>query len=98
VDRAIVGAAREAERPIRPGPATGTALWRHLLRDTPDRREARHTALLGARAGEVRRALAQALDRCLSDAAACVVSSREKLESANRDDPQRPLAIQDALA
>jgi hypothetical protein len=95
VDRAIIGTSRDAEKPIRPGAATGTALWRHLIGDSVEFREARHARLLSAKAGEVRRALVEQFGHNLSRAGVCVVSSREKLESANRDDPSRPLAIED---
>jgi len=85
VDRAIIGTAKEGERPIRPGPATGAALMRHLIGDTPDRRENRHARILATTAIEVRAAMIEQLETNMPQAATCVVSSREKLEQANNE-------------
>ena len=57
VDRSIIGTAKEGERPIRPVSATGTALWRYLMHDMPERREARHAKMLGAKLGDIKRQL-----------------------------------------
>jgi Zn-dependent M16 (insulinase) family peptidase len=95
VDRAIIGSAKEFERPIRPGEATGTALWRHLAGDTPALREARHAAMLRATPTEVKRALLAVFEAGFPQAAVCVVSSREKLEEANKQRPDAALAIED---
>jgi presequence protease len=97
VDRAIIGTAKEFERPIRPGDATGTALWRHLSGDTDARREARHAALLAAKPGPVKRALLDVFEAGFPHAAVCVVSSRQKLEEANAQRPQTPLEIEEIL-
>jgi hypothetical protein len=97
VDRAIIGVAKEGERPIRPSQATGTALWRHLIGDTPQRREARHSAMLAATLPDVRRVLEEQFESKMSQAAVCVVSSREKLEEANRQRPGEALEIQNIL-
>jgi Zn-dependent M16 (insulinase) family peptidase len=97
VDRSIIGSAKEFERPIRPGDATGTALWRHLMGDTPERREARHAAMLRATPATIRRALLDVFESGFAKAAVCVVSSREKLEAANREQPEKPLEISDIL-
>ncbi|HTW93264.1 MAG TPA: hypothetical protein VMD30_00625, partial [Tepidisphaeraceae bacterium] len=98
VDRAIIGAAKEFERPIRPGEATGSALWRYLTGDTPDRRNTRHAAMLRATPAGVKRAMLELFDAGFPRAAVCVVSSREKLEAANREQPEKALAISDILA
>jgi Zn-dependent M16 (insulinase) family peptidase len=97
VDRAIIGTAKEFERPIRPGEATSSALWRHLSADSAQRREARHAALLRASSASVKRALLEVFEAGFPKAAVCVVSSRQKLEEANRERPQTPLAIEDIL-
>ncbi len=97
VDRAIIGTAKEGERPIRPPQATGTALWRHLTNDTPARREARHAAMLGVTLPDIRRVLIEQFDTNFSKAAVCVVSSREKLEEANAQRPEAALEISDIL-
>jgi presequence protease len=97
VDRSIIGTAKEGERPIRPPQASGTALSRYLHGDTPQRREARHTALLGVTLADVKRVLTQQFEANASQSAVCVVSSREKLEEANRQKPRNSLEIQDIL-
>jgi presequence protease len=97
VDRAIIGTAKQFERPIRPGEATGAALGRYLLGDTRERREARHAAMLGVTASEVKRAVLEALERGFLKSAVCVVSSRQKLEAANKERPHDALPIEDIL-
>ena len=98
VDRAIIGTAKEGERPFRPGSATGGALWRYLCGDTVALRESRHAAVLRATPKEIKRALLELLDANLSQASVCVVSSREKLEKANKDMPNTPLAVEDIIS
>jgi Zn-dependent M16 (insulinase) family peptidase len=98
MDRAIIGTAKEFERPIRPGEATGTALWRHLTGDTSERRAARHAAMLRATPAAVKDALLAVFENGLPSAAVCVVSSREKLEEANTQRPAAALAIEDLLS
>jgi len=97
VDRAIIGTAKEGERPIRPTQATGTALSRYLTGDTPQLREARHAAMLGVTLGDVRRVLIEQFERNAKGAAVCVVSSRQKLEEANSQRPEQALEINDIL-
>jgi Zn-dependent M16 (insulinase) family peptidase len=97
VDRAIIGTAKEGERPIRPAQATGMALSRYLLGDTPQRREQRHAAMLGVTLADVRRLLIRQLEENSARAAICVVSSRQKLEEANTQCPGSPLQITDIL-
>jgi presequence protease len=97
VDRAIIGTAKEFERPIRPGEATGNALWRYLCADTIERREARHAAMLRATPAALKKALLEVFEAGFPKAAVCVVSSREKLEEANRQHPEAALEIEDIL-
>jgi Zn-dependent M16 (insulinase) family peptidase len=97
IDRSIIGTAKEGERPIRPPQASGTALWRYLAGDTPARREARHTAMLGAKLSDIRRVLTRQFETNANRSAICVVSSREKLEEANRQKPESLLEIRDIL-
>ncbi len=96
VDRSIIGTAKGEETPIRPAEATSLALSRHLLGLTTDLRQERYERLLGVTLKQVRVALEQVLG---SDATerVCVVSSREKLEQANREMPGAELAISDIL-
>jgi hypothetical protein len=97
VDRSIIGTAKEGERPIRPPQASSTALWRFLAGDTPARREARHSAMLGVTLPEVKRVLTEQFEANADRAAVCVVSSREKLEEANTQMAEKPLKIEDVL-
>jgi hypothetical protein len=97
IDRAIIGTAKEGERPIRPGGATGSALWRHLHGDTPERREERHAAILRVGPADVKRAVLGVLEENFERGAVCVVSSRERLERANLEMPEVPLAIEDIM-
>lgn len=93
IDRAIIGVAKNEERPIRPADATGDALTRHITGITNDRRDAFYADLLTVTPVAVRHALACVLDEGLSRAPVCVVASREKLEAANRELGDKALAI-----
>ena len=97
VDRAIIGTAKEGERPIRPGPATGTALWRYLMRDTAERREQRHAAMLASDLRGVKRVLEEQFSAYERKSAICVVSSRERLEAANQQRAGEKLEVADIL-
>jgi Zn-dependent M16 (insulinase) family peptidase len=98
VDRAIIGSAKEAERPIRPGEATGQALARHLRGDTKELRERRYAATLSATTEGVKEILLRYLDANEAGAAVCVVSSREKLSEANIKLGEQQLAVSDILS
>jgi hypothetical protein len=95
VDRAIIGTAKEGERPIRPPQATGTTLWRHLVGDTPENRNARHTAMLEVTLKDVRRVLIEQFETNAAQVSTCVTSSRKKLEEANTERPDQALEITD---
>jgi len=97
IERAIIGTAKNDELPIRPGGATNVALQRHLIGQTPESRERRYARLLGATADDVKLALLETLEANLAHGAVCVVASREALETANREMPDRKLAIEDIL-
>ncbi|UCE06644.1 MAG: insulinase family protein [bacterium] len=97
VDRAIIGTAKNYEKPIRPMDATKNALHRHLTGQTPEHREQRFEQLLSATVKEVKRAMLELLDTYFEKSAVCVVSSREKLAEANRQMPDQPLTIEDIL-
>ncbi len=90
VDRAIIGTAKNAERPIRPAEATNQALIRHLMGETRELRERFHTALLSATAEQVKQATLEHLEMNYPAGSTCVVSSREKLAEA-------PLTVEDIL-
>jgi len=97
IDRAIIGTAKNTEKPIRPEEATELALRRHLTGQTPEIRAARHSRLLSATVKQVRRAFLDMLQENFDKGAVCVVSSREKLEEANRVMKDAPLTIQPIL-
>jgi Zn-dependent M16 (insulinase) family peptidase len=97
IDRAIIGTAKSAEEPIRPDYATGVALHRHVIGDAPEIREARHAAILRVTPNDLKRALTDALGRGMAAGGVCVVSSRERLEQANAEMPDSPLAIEDIV-
>jgi Zn-dependent M16 (insulinase) family peptidase len=98
VDRNIIGKAKEDEEPIRPEAATRLALGRHLTGQTPEVRERRYAKILSANPKSVKSALLEMLEENLPRMAVCVVSSRAKLEEANRQMPEGPMEIQDIQA
>ena len=98
VGRAIIAVAKRGFTPLRPRPATGLALQRHLAGITPELREARHERLKTTTAAEVQRALEQTLAAGFPHSAVCVVSSRDKLEQANEElGAASQLAIEEIL-
>lgn len=98
IDRAIIGSAKEAERPIRPAEATSTALVRHIRGDTNELREQRYRTMLGATPKSVKQTLLRVLESGEPKAAVCVVSSREKLQEANKSLGDRALKLADILS
>jgi len=98
VDRAIISTLKDGERPIRPAEATGMALHRHVAGLTPEMRDARHQAILGATPESVKGALLAALAAGLPQSAVCVVAGRRMLEDGNRELGAEGLAISDLLA
>ncbi len=97
IDRAIIGSAKEAEKPIRPAEATATALARYLRGDTNELREQRYTATVRATPATVKNTFLRVLDANAPRAAVCVVSSREKLAEANRLLGAQMLTVADIL-
>jgi Zn-dependent M16 (insulinase) family peptidase len=97
VDRAIIGTAKNYEKPIRPMDATKNALHRHLTGQTPENREQRFEQILSATVKEVKRATLELLDIYFEKSAVCVVSSQAKLEEANRLMEGGKLMIKDIL-
>lgn len=97
IDRAIIGSAKDAEKPIRPGEATALALGRHVRGITNALREQRYQATLAATPQSVKETLQRLLAGNLPRAAVCVVSSREKLAAANAALGSRALSVTDIL-
>ncbi len=98
IDRAIIGSAKDAEKPIRPAAANSMALMRHVRGDSDDLREARYGATLRATPQSVKETMLRVVDANEPRAAVCVVSSREKLEDANKRLGDQRLAVSDILA
>ena len=97
IGRAIIAVAKRGFTPLRPRPATGLALQRHLAGITPEMREARHEQLKSVSPRAVKAALQRLLDSGLAHAPVCVVSSRAMLEQANRELTGNPLEISEIL-
>jgi len=97
IDRAIVGSAKEAERPIRPEEATGLALTRHIRGDTNELRELRYADRFRATPQSVKQTFLNVLEANEAKSAVCVVASREKLQEANMALEARALVVTDIL-
>ena len=97
IDRAIIGSATEAVMPIRPAWATAMALMRHLRGDSDELREARYAATLRATPESVKETTLRVLDANEPRSAICVVSSREKLNEANKRLGDQRLTVSDIL-
>lgn len=97
VDRAIIGVAKQDERPLRPGEATGEALNRHLTGMTPDLRDRLHAARLKVTPAAAREALLAVLDAGLARGPVCVVADRAKLEEANLGPGRAGLEVADVI-
>jgi hypothetical protein len=94
IERAIITCAKGEEQPIRPGAATlQTLLWRLTGMDDSLRRE-RYQALVQVEPAAVRQAAEALLAAPAEQIALCVLSSRQRLEAANRGRSQ-PLVIED---
>ena len=95
VDRAIIGVAKQDEKPLRPGEATAEALTRYLTGTTPELRDRFHAARLAVTPALARDALLNTLEAGLTTGPVCVVASREKLEDANKTLGAKGLSIAD---
>ncbi len=96
IENAIISMAKGEERPIRPGPATGTALWRYLTRLSEDLRQTRYQALLGVDGPRVQQTAQELFDRGAGQATICALAGRQLLDAAAAKLPQ-PLAIENIL-
>jgi len=93
IERAVIGSMKDAVKPLRPAEAANVALSRRLRGETDELRERRHAALLAATPEKVKDAVLRHLDSSLQDASVCVISSREKIEAANKELGSNPLEI-----
>ncbi|MEI6515283.1 MAG: insulinase family protein, partial [bacterium] len=97
IDRSIIGTAKDDERPMRPGEATGIALARHLQGVTPELRESFYEARLAVTPDAARTALLETLESGFKASPVCVLTSREKLEAANKTLGDRALTVSDVV-
>jgi hypothetical protein len=93
----VIACAKADERPIRPGSATATALWRHLGHVTEELRRQRHADLLRARPETVRTAAVRLLESGLARGNACVLANEAGLHELNRA-VKRPFTMENVLA
>ena len=97
IERAIIATTQQDSPVLRPELATSLALNRYLTGQTAMVREQRYESTLKATVQPVKQAFLDVLARGSEDLAVCVMSSREKLESANRQMRGKPLVIRDIL-
>ena len=95
--KSLVFKSKHSQRPIRPAEATDAALWHHIRGYTRDKLEALYDQTLSATPAGVKRVMLAQLEANAPKAAVCVLSSRSKLEEANLQSPERPMAIEDLI-
>jgi len=95
VEQAVIGTVKTLDQPIRPGQAVGMALGRYLRDDTAEHRQRFRRRLLSLTGDDIRRAAGELLAPALRTAPVCVLSSRERLDAANRSMAGAPLDIRD---
>lgn len=96
IDRAIIGAASDYQKAVRPSQAATDALTHYLTGQTREIVEERYAQLRRATPKEVKRALLQVLEENRDKSSICVVASREKLEAENQKMDQ-PLHIENII-
>ena len=84
VEQAIIGTVKYLDRPVRPEQAVELALLRYLGGKTPEKLQAFRRRLFSLSGNDIRRASAEILRPAFSDSSVCVITSRERLEAANR--------------
>jgi Zn-dependent M16 (insulinase) family peptidase len=97
IDRAIIGSAKSAEKPIRPGEATGLALTRWVRGDSDAMRARRYAIMLSATPRSIKDAFLAEFDAKLSRAAVCVVANPSALAAANHTLGASSLEVSDLL-
>ena len=96
IDRAVITAASDYQKTVRPSQAATDALTHYLTGQTREIVEGRYAQLRHATPKEVKRALLQVLEENRDKASICVVASREKLEAENQKMDQ-PLHIESII-
>ena len=97
VDRAIIATIQDDSPVLRPEVATSLALERHLIAQTAELREERYQRTLKATVADVKETLLDVFTAGMERSNICVMSSREKLEEANRSREADPLTISDIM-
>ena len=97
IERAIIATTQQDSPVLRPELATSLALNRYLTGQTAVVREQRYEQTLKATVKQVKQAFLDVLAQGSERRAVCVMSSRSKLESANRQMLEKPLVIRDIL-
>ncbi len=83
IEQAIIGSLKALDQPIRPGQAVGVALSRHIRGDTPELRRRFRNRLLSLTGEDIQRTGTELLAPAFETAPICVISSRERLTTAN---------------
>jgi len=98
IERTIIATTQKDSPILRPELATSLALDRYLRGETEQIRENRYESIFKANAKEVRQIFLNLLEQENNSKAISVMSSREKIELANREMTEYVLTIQDILA
>jgi Zn-dependent M16 (insulinase) family peptidase len=93
IREAILQVCSDIDKPDPPGPAARKAFYRQLVGLDDEQRQQFKERLLSLDRDTVRSAAERHLGRLADRTATAVISSREKLESANRAMPDRPLEL-----
>ncbi|MDJ0726182.1 MAG: insulinase family protein [Prochloraceae cyanobacterium] len=96
IERTIISSTQEYSPVLRPERATSLALDRYLTGQSEQIRQQRYENSLQATVKDVKEAFLKVLEQGKDRVAVCVLSSREKLESANSQ-ISKPLSIQDII-
>lgn len=96
LERAIIGTAKNSDRPVRPESATSIVLTRHTQGITDELRRQHYQSLLGATVESVRQTMLDIFEQGFAGSAICVASSPQKLAKAN-EELARPLAIRNII-
>ena len=97
MEQSIIGSIKRLDSPIRPSSAVGTAFSRFLTGSTREHRKQFRTRLLSVTGDDIRRVASELIEPGFTNAPVCVLSSREKLESAN-DEMEGALEISDLVS
>ncbi|MFO7820931.1 MAG: insulinase family protein [Lentisphaeria bacterium] len=97
IQRAIIGCAREHEKPIRPAWATNAALWRQVGGFSPEFLNMQRRQLLAVSPEQVKEVALDVLESGFRKASTCVLASPAKLNN-EMSQLDTPLEVQPVLA